>query len=182
VRSGLSRQTFCMVIRAVAFDFGHTLVDEQKDASIPLELRPIHLMPGVSEILPHIRIPLAVWANTHTATGSDVQHFLDRAGIGRFFAWIVTSVDAGFRKPAPQFFDFALRVCGLARDEVLFVGNQLNTDITGGRDYGIRTVWISGSAYQSADETLSPQEVHSAHTIPTLRQLPSLLEGLCESN
>jgi FMN phosphatase YigB (HAD superfamily) len=177
--SHLIRQTlFDMAIRAVAFDFGHTLVDEQKDASIPLESRPVHLMPEVSEILPHISMPLAVWANTRTATGSDLQQFLDRAGIGRFFAWAVTSVDAGFRKPAPEFFDFALRKCGLARDEVLFVGNQLNTDIGGGEQYGIRTVWLSGSAYRSADET-PPQDVHPTYTIHTLRQLPPLLKSLC---
>ena len=97
------------VIRAVAFDFGHTLVDDEKDASIPLELRPVHLMPEVSKILPDVPIPLAVWANTRSATGNDLQQFLDRAGIGRFFAWVVTSVDAGFRKPAPEFFEFALR-------------------------------------------------------------------------
>ena len=84
-----------MVIRAVAFDFGHTLVNEEKDAADPLESRPVHLMPDVSEILPHIPVPLAVWANTRTATSSDLQQFLDRAGIGRFFAWVVTSVDAG---------------------------------------------------------------------------------------
>jgi HAD superfamily hydrolase (TIGR01493 family) len=166
------------LIRAVAFDFGHTLVDEQKDASIPLELRPIHLMPDVSEVLPRIPVPLAVWANTQTATSSDLQQFLDRARIGRFFAWVVTSVDVGFRKPAPQFFDFALRKCELARDEVLFVGNQLNTDIAGGQEYGIRTIWLSGSAYRSADETLSLQDVRPTHSIHTLRQLPSLLESL----
>jgi FMN phosphatase YigB (HAD superfamily) len=167
-----------MVIRAVAFDFGHTLVDEQKDAPISLESRPVHLMPWVSEILPHVHIPLAVWANTRTATGADLQNFLDRAGIGQLFAWVVTSVDAGFRKPAPHFFDFALRRCGLARDEVLFVGNQLDTDIAGGEEYGNRTVWLNGTPYRSADETLSPQDVHPTHTIPTLRQLPSLLESL----
>ena len=87
------------LIRAVAFDFGHTLVDEQRDASAPLNSRAVHLMPEVSETLPRIPAPLAVWANTRTATGNDLQQFLDRAGIGRFFAWIVTSVDAGFRKP-----------------------------------------------------------------------------------
>jgi len=135
-------------------------------------------MPGVAEIPPGIRIPLVVWANIRTTTGADVQHFLDRAGIGPFFLWIVTSVDAGFRKPAPQF--FALRACGLARDDVRFVGKQLNTDIAGGQEDGIRTVWISGSAHQSADEMLSPQEDHPAHTIPILRQLPSLLESLCD--
>lgn len=170
-----------MVIKAVAFDFGHTLVDEQKDASISLESRPVHLMPGVSEILLHLVIPLAVWANTRTATGTDLRHFLDRAGVGRFFAWVVTSVDAGFRKPAPQFFELALRKCGLAQHEVLFVGNQLNTDVAGGQNYGIRTVWLSGSAYRSADETLSPQDVHPTYTIPTLREFPSLLESLCDT-
>jgi len=54
---------------------------------------------------------------------------VERAGIGRFFAWVVTSVDAGFRKPALEFFDFALAKCALSKDEVLFVGNQLSTNI-----------------------------------------------------
>ena len=166
------------LIRAVAFDFGHTLVNEEKDEASPLESRPIHLMPDVSEILPRIPVPMLVWANTRIATSSDLREFLDRAGIGRFFTCVVTSVDAGFRKPAPQFFDFALRKCGFARDEVLFVGNQLNTDIAGGQKYGIRTIWLSGSAYRSADEMLSPQDVRPTHTIHTLRQLPTLLESL----
>ena len=61
------------LIRAVAFDFGHTLVDEQRDASVPLDSRTVHLMPEVSETLPRIPVPLAVWANTRTATGRDLQ-------------------------------------------------------------------------------------------------------------
>src|SRR6266481_691802 len=148
-----------MVIRAVAFDFGHTLINEQIDGSISLESRPVHLMPEVSEILPRMSIPLAVWANTCTASGAELHRFLDRAGIGQFFA-------------------FALSKCGLSRDEVVFVGNQLNTDIAGGRAFGIRTVWLCGSAYRSADETLSPQDVHPTHTIHTLRELPSLLQRI----
>jgi FMN phosphatase YigB (HAD superfamily) len=174
----VAKLRFIMAIRAVAFDFGHTLIDEQRDGTISLESRPIHLMPGVFEILPRIPIPLAVWANTRTATGADLRRFLDRAGIGQFFAWVITSVDAGFRKPAPEFFDFALSKCGLSRDEVVFVGNQLNTDIAGGQEFGIRTVWLCGSAYHSRDETLSPQVVRPTHTIHTLRQLPSLLQRI----
>ena len=48
------------LIGAVVFDFGHTLVDEQRDASIPLESRAVHLMPEVSETLPRIPAPMAV--------------------------------------------------------------------------------------------------------------------------
>lgn len=171
-----------MVIRALAFDFGHTLVDEQRDEDIPLESRPVHLIPEVAEILPRISIPLAVWANMRSTTGTDLHRFLNRAGIGKFFAWVVTSVDAGLRKPAPQFFEFALYKCGLARHEVLFVGNQLNTDIAGGEQYGIRTVWLSGSSYRSADETLSAQDVQPSYTIPTLSQVPELLQRIREAN
>jgi FMN phosphatase YigB (HAD superfamily) len=167
-----------MVIKAVAFDFGHTLMDEQEDGDVPLDSRPIHLMPEVSEVLPLLTLPLAVWANTRTATEAELRERLERAGIGRFFRWVVTSVDAGFRKPAPDFFDFALAKCALSKDEVLFVGNQLNTDITGGEQYGIRTVWLSGRLYRSADETLSPKDVRPTYRIRTLRQLPLLLQRI----
>jgi putative hydrolase of the HAD superfamily len=91
-------------------------------------------------------------------------------------------VDAGFRKPAPEFFDFALRKCGLRKDEVLFIGNQLNTDIMGGQQYGIRTVWLSAPAYRSADEKLSPEDVHPTYTIRALRELPALLQRIRDTS
>lgn len=89
--------------------------------------------------------------------------------------------DAGFRKPASEFFDFALAKCGFARDEVLFVGNQLNTDIAGGQECGLRSVWLCGSAYRSGDETLSTEGVKPTYTIESLRQLPSLLKRIREA-
>jgi hypothetical protein len=70
-----------MVIKAVAFDFGHTLIDERKDGNLPLDSRPIHLMPGVSEVLPFLSLPLAVWANTRTATDAELRQWFERAGI-----------------------------------------------------------------------------------------------------
>jgi FMN phosphatase YigB (HAD superfamily) len=167
-----------VILTAVAFDFGHTLIDERRDGSVPLASRPIHLMPHVLKTLPQVLFPMAVWANTRTATALDLRPFLDRAGIGKFFTWVVTSVDAGSRKPAPEFFDFALSKCGLARDRVLFVGNQLNTDILGGERYGIRTVWLAGGAYRSADETLSLQEVQPTYKLASLSQLPALLRRI----
>lgn len=83
----------------MTFDFSHTLIAEQRDGTISLESRPIQLMPGVFEILPRISIPLAVWANTRTANGAELRRFLDRAGIGQFFAWVITSVTPDFESP-----------------------------------------------------------------------------------
>ena len=98
-----------------------------------------------------------VRVNRHGAISR--RGFLRAAGIAHFFNWVTTSVDAGCRKPDPNFFKFALQQCGLRQGEVLFVGNQLNTDVCGGVECGIRTVWISGEAYRSPEDTpgnLSP--------------------------
>jgi FMN phosphatase YigB (HAD superfamily) len=153
----------------------------KRSGTVSLESRGVHLMPGVLDVLPQISIPMAVWANTRTAGEADIRRFLDRAGIGHFFSWIVTSVDAGARKPAAEFFAFALSKCGLARDEALFVGNQLNTDVAGGRQSGICTVWLSRNVHRSAEDTLPPEDIHADYTIPSLRQLPSLVQRIHEA-
>jgi HAD superfamily hydrolase (TIGR01509 family) len=165
-----------MSLKAVAFDWGHTVMDECRDGRVPLDARPVHLMPGVSEVLPLLALPVALWANTHVAAETEVRRWLERAGLSRLFRWVITSVDAGARKPAPQFFRYALERCTLAKQDVLFVGNQLNTDISGAEAFGIRTVWLSGPDYRSADD--APCNVSPTYTIRTLYDLPALLQRL----
>ena len=165
-----------MSLEAVALDWGHTVMDERRDADVALEARPIHLMPGVAEVLPLLRLPLALWANTRVAAEADVRAWLGRAGLDRLFRWVVTSVDAGARKPAPRFFEYALARCGLAAQNVVFVGNQLSTDVQGARALGIPVVWLSGPEYASADE--APCDVQPTYTIRTLHDLPALVERL----
>jgi putative hydrolase of the HAD superfamily len=163
-------------LRALAFDLGHTLMDERQDQHLPMPVRPVHLMPGVSEVVPRLALPLAVWANTRVAAEAEVRGWLGRAGLGPLFQWVITSVDAGVRKPATEFFQYALARCGLGKDDVLFVGNQLNTDITGAEAFGIRTVWLSGPAYRSQDD--APCNAHPTYTVSTLHDLPALVQRL----
>ena len=165
-----------MAVKAIAFDWGHTLMDERRDRHVPIDARPVHLMPGVSEMLPHMTLPLALWANTRDATEPDVRRWLDRAGFGRFFHWVITSVDAGVRKPAPEFFRYALARGGLDRLDVLFVANQLNTDIAGAEAFAIRSVWLSGPAYRSDDD--APCDACPTYTIHSLDELPALLSTI----
>lgn len=113
------------------FDFGHTIMDELKGGNAPIASRRIVMMPGLPEILPQIAFRKGVWANTKVAGERDVRLWLRRAKIEDYFEWVVTSVDAGARKPDGRFFSYALKKCGLKKEEVLFVGNQLNTDIRG---------------------------------------------------
>jgi len=165
-----------MLLTAIAFDWGHTLMDERRDQHIPLDTRPVHLMPGVADVLPQLTLPLALWANTRVARETAVRGWLDRAGLGPLFNWVITSVDAAARKPAPEFFEYALTRCELTKDDVVFVGNQLNSDIAGGEAFGIRTVWLCGSAYRSLDD--DPCSAGATYTIDTLYSLPALVQRL----
>jgi len=157
-------------------------MDELKGGEIPLALRPVHLMPGLPDILPHIAFRMGIWANTRVAREHDIRLWLRRANINDHFEWVITSVDAGARKPDRRFFSYALKKCKLKKEEVLFVGNQLNTDIRGANDYGIRCVWLSGRAYRSPDDTPSDALIWSrarpTHVIRSLKQLPALLKEL----
>jgi FMN phosphatase YigB (HAD superfamily) len=170
------------MLKAVIFDFGHTIMDELKGREIPLASRPVCLMPGLPDILPHIAYKMGIWANTKVSRGHDIRLWLRRARINDYFEWVITSVDAGGRKPGRRFFSYALKKCKLKKEEVLFVGNQLNTDIRGAKDYGIRCVWLSGRAYRSPDDTsndaLILSQARPTHVIRSLKQLPALLEEL----
>ena len=166
------------MIRAVVFDFGHTIMDEMQYRDIPLRSRPVRLMHGVGEMLPRVGVSKGIWANTKRATESGVRHWLRRGNINQYFTWVVTSVDAGYRKPDRRFFDFALRRCGLEGQELLFVGNQLNTDIRGAQEYGIPNVWLSGPEYRSPDDTMAPGQIEPAFVISHLNDLPALLQRL----
>lgn len=164
-------------MKVIAFDWGHTLMDERRTTAAALAEGVVHLMPDVLDVLPRLSVPLAVWTNTRTGREADVREWFELAGIEQWFTWIATSVDAGARKPRPAFFEFALRQCGLAKEDVLFVGNQLNTDVRGGEAFGIRTVWLSGAAYRSEDDDRA-EAGRPTYEIERLRDLPALVERI----
>lgn len=164
--------------KAVIFDFGHTIRDELQYKGIEFSSAPVVLMPHVQEILPKIRLKMGIWANSK-ADGSDIKKWLKRASIDKYFDWIITSSEVGFRKPHREFFRIALDRCGLIRTEVLFVGNQLNTDIQGANEYGIDSIFLAGESYHSPDDDEALRgKVQPTYTIETLQELPNLMDKI----
>jgi len=70
---------------------------------------------------------------------------LDKLRMTPFFDSIVVSDEIGVAKPDPAYFEIVFdsipRPPG--REEVLIIGDNLHSDIQGGRDFGIRTCWVS---------------------------------------
>src|SRR5260370_7808435 len=108
----------------------------------------------------------------------EVRRLLKGGGVEHYFFFGGTWVDGGSRKPAPEFFRFALGKGGVEKDSVLFVCNQLNTDVLGAERYGIRTAWLSGPEFHSVDETMTLADTRPSFIISDLTQLPSLLQKI----
>jgi len=134
-------------------------------------------MPGVFEALTQITLTKGIWANTRDTTALQIRYWLKRAQLDAYIQWVITSFEIGYRKPSLEFFTSALMQCGLRASEIVFVGNQLNTDIVGANNAGIRNVYLADEKYRSPDE--SPETpVTPTYTIDSLLELPRLIQRL----
>lgn len=91
-------------------------------------------------------------------------------GLGGLLDGVVTSAEAGFRKPDPRIFDSALEVVGCGPERAIFVGDSVDIDVAGGRAAGIRSVLIDRTSS-------SPQEPADVERIFTLDDVPALMSG-----
>jgi len=95
------------------------------------------------------------------------------AGIGGYFQGIFLSQQVGRDKPDPSFFQrcFAA-IPDFRREETVIVGDSLTSDIQGGKNAGIATVWFCREGAEMMP-AITPDR-----TIRRLQELPALLEKM----
>ena len=64
-------------------------------------------------------------------------------GLSRLLDGILTSAEAGARKPAPAIFGQALRLAGVAARDAIHIGDSVEEDVAGARAAGIEPVLLS---------------------------------------
>jgi putative hydrolase of the HAD superfamily len=76
---------------------------------------------------------------------------LDRVGLRSRVDGVVTSAQAGARKPAAAVFEGALRVAGVAAEDAIHVGDSVEEDVVGAQRAGIRPVLLSRDGRRAPD-------------------------------
>ncbi len=98
---------------------------------------------------------------------------IDSAGIRDLFDGIFISQEIGYEKPSAEFFAAAFReIADFHRDEALVIGDSLTSDIKGGMNAGVRTVWYNPSG------AVAPPDITPDYEIKELRELPELLSEM----
>ena len=81
-------------------------------------------------------------------TSQSALRLLQRFGVDAYFRRVYSSADHGVRKPNPRFFEIAVGDIlaenpKTVRSDILYVGNDYITDVTGGILAGLPTVWYN---------------------------------------
>ncbi|WP_372918069.1 YjjG family noncanonical pyrimidine nucleotidase [Salegentibacter sp.] len=100
-----------------------------------------HLLEGSLEILNYLKPKYKL----HIITNGfeEVQHKkLTNSGISEFFSTVTTSEEAGVKKPHAHIFDTALKKAMTSPSRSLMIGDNLEADVKGARDFGMSTIYF----------------------------------------
>jgi HAD superfamily hydrolase (TIGR01458 family) len=78
-------------------------------------------------------------------------------------------------KPSPAFFDAASSLLGIRRDGLAVVGDDLETDVRGGRAAGLATIQVRTGKFDQALLDEAPPDQRPDHIVSVLADVPSLL-------
>jgi putative hydrolase of the HAD superfamily len=95
---------------------------------------------------------LAMCSNAGDA--DNVRRMLASHKLESYFDPVVISAAIGVRKPDPRVFQKILNAWKIPASEIVMVGDQLGADILGGKQVGMRTIWLTTEENSPANKKL----------------------------
>lgn len=126
------------------------------------------LLPGAQTLLDDLagEHRLALVTN---GIGSVQRGRLARLGIDRYFETVTISGEVGVNKPGAEIFDLTFDDMVVTdRDDVVMVGDNLGSDVLGGINAGIDTIWFNPGRVEAGDPV-------PTHTVATLMEVSPLV-------
>lgn len=94
---------------------------------------------------------------------------LKSSGISKYFKGIFISEVVGYEKPNKKFFDYCFdRIDNFDKDETIIIGDSLSSDIKGGINAGIRTLWFNPHNTPNHSDIVPDYEVNRPEEIPDI--------------
>ena len=139
------------------------------------------LIPGTLNALGTLRKSYRLGLLSNFTHGPAARAIIDRVGLAPFFDIVVISGELGFRKPHVFPFLRLMEGLGVKNDEIFFVGDDPEPDISGARDAGLQPVWMTYVRDQSvsfAPSLLSGGLERPDHAVPRISNWDDLFSLL----
>ena len=117
------------------------------------------VVPTLDTLAPHFKLGLL----------SNGNNYPEYFGLDGRFEFAVYAQDIGVEKPDPRTFQIAAYRAGCELDQLLHVGDDLESDVEGAQAVGVRAVWLHREGKPN-DSGIKPD-----YEIALLTELPALL-------
>lgn len=129
-----------------------------------------YFLPGAEEAVQRLSKKYRLFLASN-GTASVQKGRMTSANLYRFFEQVFVSQEIGFNKPAKEYFEACFaKIPGFDRKKAMIVGDSLTSDIRGGINAGIKTVWVN-------PEKTGCGPIVPDYEIESLSQLEGLLEN-----
>lgn len=133
-------------IKHYLFDWGNTLMGDLPGQAGPMwEWPGIEAMPNALEALRRLsrRTPCHLATNARDSEPEQIREALRRVGLDGYISKIFCFRAVGHPKPSAQFFDHICRELNCAAADLVMVGDDLERDVMGAKEYGLGAVWYN---------------------------------------
>ena len=128
-------------------------------------------LPGAEEAVERLSKKYLLFLASN-GTASVQKGRMTSANLYRFFETVFVSQEIGHNKPSKAYFDACFAsIPGFDREKAMIVGDSLSSDIRGGINAGLKTVWVNPDHKDCSD-------IKPDYEIEALSQLETLLENL----
>jgi YjjG family noncanonical pyrimidine nucleotidase len=126
------------------------------------------LIPGALEVVRAVSERARIAVVTNGLSRVQRSRF-GGSGLAEYVGHLVISDEVGTQKPEAGIFDAALEPFqGVAKSNVLMVGDSLTSDIQGGVSYGIDTCWYNPAGLTNNEGPTPTYEIRSLDELPAL--------------
>lgn len=131
-----------------------------------------YFMPGAPELLEELYRKYRLYIVSN-GTAKVQEGRIGSSGIAKYMDGIFISQILGANKPDKQFFDICFaEIPDFSLSETVIIGDSLSSDIKGGINAGITTVWFNPKRIEN-DSDIKPD-----YTIKELSEVPGLLSQI----
>lgn len=112
------------------------------------------LFPGAREIIPYLKksYKLAIITNGF----EEIQYpKLQVTGLNQYFDAVITSEEAGCKKPDRRIFEFALKKLNSKAEDSIMIGDDIDIDILGAKRVGIDQIYFNPEQKICSDANFS---------------------------
>lgn len=126
------------------------------------------ILDGARELLDELFAEYRLYLATNGIINVQARRIVD-ADIGKYFDGVFVSEMIGYNKPDVRFFEIAFSdIPDFKKEETVIIGDTLTSDIKGGINAGIKTVYFNPRGAKNDTGITPDYEIHSLGEIPEL--------------